>query len=44
MTHRTHFWIRILSLAIIVAAQCGPRLLAGATDGASRVAAAAVAR
>jgi hypothetical protein len=45
MTQRSHFWLRILGLAVIIAAQFGPRLwTAAAANAPAPVAAAAVAR
>jgi hypothetical protein len=46
MTQRTHFWLRIVGLTVILAAQFGPRLWTAAAASASPapVAAAAVAR
>lgn len=48
MTQRAHFWLRIVGLAVILAAEFGPRLWTGATVAGSgtqaRIAAAADAR
>jgi hypothetical protein len=41
MTQRAHFWLRIVGLTLILAAEFGPRLWAtGAAPAQSRVAAA----
>ncbi|HEY3822771.1 MAG TPA: hypothetical protein VGL81_36655 [Polyangiaceae bacterium] len=45
MTHRAHFWLRLVGLTLILAAEFGPRLWAGSTPPApARVATAADAR
>jgi hypothetical protein len=46
MTQRTHFWLRIAGIGVIVALQFGPRLWAHAAAAAAQapVAAALVAR
>jgi hypothetical protein len=46
MTHRTHFWLRIAGVGVIVALQFGPRLwaYAAASSAQAPVAAAVVAR
>jgi hypothetical protein len=43
MSERAHFWLRIVALAVILAAEFGPRLTSGAGLAAppARVAAAA---
>jgi hypothetical protein len=45
MTQRAHFWLRIVGLSVILAAEFGPRLWSvAATASPAPVAAAAVAR
>jgi hypothetical protein len=45
MSQQAHFWIRVIGLAVILAAQFAPRLLAGSAGPmAPTVAAANVAR
>jgi hypothetical protein len=48
MSQRAHFWLRIVGLAVILAAEFGPRLWTGAAGAAgltqARIAAAADAR
>ncbi len=45
MSQRAHFWLRIVGLAVILAAEFGPRLWTGAAgQPAARVATAAAAR
>jgi hypothetical protein len=45
MTQRAHFWLRIVGISVILAAQFGPRLWSAAASGSpAPVAAAAVAR
>jgi hypothetical protein len=45
MSQRAHFWLRIVGLTVIVAAQFGPRLWSAAASASpAPVAAAAVAR
>jgi len=44
MSERAHFWLRIVGLALILATQFGPRLIAGGSGASARVTAAAIAR
>ncbi len=45
MSQRAHFWLRIVGLAVILAAEFGPRLWTGSAGQApARVATAAVTR
>jgi hypothetical protein len=45
MSQQAHFWLRVIGLTVIVAAQFAPRLLAGSSGSpAPTVAAANVAR
>lgn len=39
MTHRAHFWLRLVGLTLILAAEFGPRLWAGSAPPASVAAA-----
>jgi hypothetical protein len=34
MTHRAHFWLRLVGLTLILAAEFGPRLWAGSAPPA----------
>jgi hypothetical protein len=43
MTQRTHFWLRIVGIAVILALEFGPRVWTGwSANGSGRVATAAV--
>jgi len=41
MTHRAHFWLRLVGLTLILAAEFGPRLWTGAAPAAPAPVAAA---